>query len=115
MTATQNPTISFPCVSRYEQRWVVGAAHGDTLITYTEYRGDIDTLRMSAEADRDLLIYPTMSDGTEHLVSVLPSEAVRFSARPGDEPGVRVERILRDGSVETFDLGGWVRVIRGRA
>lgn len=114
------PTLSFPTLSfAGETRTVVAPSHSDSLVTFTEHeQHGIDYSRLTEERTCDLLIYPTISDGSEYLIVLDEYESVTL-APIIDEYGTehrglsitaRIQPNL--GKPETWTTTGYVRVTR---
>lgn len=83
--STSNPTLSVPTVSFEWEHRIVSNSMNEALVTMTisDHDGP-DLERMSVVMDADILVMPTMSDGTEHVISLDRSEHVRFSTTDDD-------------------------------
>ena len=117
--APGRPTISFPTVSLPDETRIVSRpAHSDVLVTASTWKGETDWDRMTAETERDCLIFPSWSDGTEHLIELADGERVEFSGRFATNQYEQAETVMGLNAVitdrygnarsETFD--GYARV-----
>lgn len=90
-------------------------AHGDTLINYTSTAAwGVDTQRMVTDAERDSLIYPSWSDGSEHVIALGTSESVEFKMLEGlvgERPGLAIKINRRNTSQGgQYEISGYCRV-----
>jgi len=106
------PTMSFPTVTfPGESRVVARDSFSCTLINYTESMDHgVDTMRMTANEGYDSLIYPSWSNGEEHLIELGVSESVRFFPVPAEGMGLNIVLTRRSGREESYHTGGFVRV-----
>lgn len=115
-TLTTRPTLSLPALTPgHEVRHIAAPAHSRSLVSFTTWNGSIDATRMTEDADRDLLIFPTWSDGTETAWALDAHDALQVETRGDDAPGLKIIiREGRTGRVEETTVTGWLRVMRGQ-
>lgn len=118
MTATTNrPSHSMPTVTFPDETRTV-ANTGGALVCFTESdKFGVDYSRMTVDTERDFLIFPSWSDGTEHLFVMDRSESVTFAPVLDDDgnPGMGLTvtyRIPVRGEEGTWTIDGYARVMR---
>jgi hypothetical protein len=113
------PTISFPTVSLPDETRIVSRPRDSSvLVTTSTWKGATDWDRMTAETERDCLIFPSWSDGTEHLIELADGDRVEFAGRFAEnqyeqmETEIGLSYVITDryGNKLPYTIEGYARV-----